>query len=49
MIKVFPPCRDQFGKRIRGAIVYRTRKFGSKRLVWNGKVFPDAYFLLPRY
>lgn len=49
MTKVYPPVRDQFGKQIRGAIVYRTRRFGSTRLVWNGKAFPDHYFLLQRY
>jgi len=49
MIKVFPPIKDGFGKQIRGAIVYRTRRFGSKRLVWNGKVYPDYYYLPPRY
>jgi len=49
MTKIFPPIRDQFGKQIRGPIVYRTRGFGSTRLVWNGRIFPDHYFLPPRY
>jgi len=49
MTKVFPPIKDDFGKQIRGPITYKTRRFGSKRLVWNGKIFPDGYFLPPRY
>lgn len=49
MTKIYPPCKDYFGKQIRGAIVYRTKRLGSKRLIWNGKVFPDCYFLPPRY
>jgi hypothetical protein len=49
MTKIYPLCKDQFGKLIRGALTYRTKRFGSKRLVWNGKVFPEHYFLVPRY
>lgn len=49
MIKVFPPVKDGFGKRIRGPIIYRVKRLGCKRLVWNGKVYPDNYFLPPRY
>ena len=48
-MKVFPPIRDDFGKVIRGPIIYRTKRFGSKRLAWNGKVYPDGYFLPSRY
>lgn len=47
--KVFPPVKDGFGKVIRGPLVYRTRQFHSRRLLWTGKILPAAYFLVPRY
>ena len=49
MTNVYPPCRDNFGKKIRGAIVYRTRQVGAKKLLWSGRILPAAYFLSPRY